>query len=200
MSDAAERQDEEQTSAPRPRRARIVRASLLSSLAVVVILAMVLVAFSGKRGLSADPVGSKAPGFTLPLLDGKGEVALDDLRGKVVVLNFWASWCTSCEAEAKVLEAGWQKWESRGVQFLGVDTQDSRRWGMEKEKEWGTTYPSVFDGDSRTKNRYGTTGIPETFFIDARGVITAKQIGSIETPALDAFITGALTERAEASS
>jgi len=200
MSSVAERQDTEQPGTPRPRRARIVRASLLSLLAVAVILSAVLVAWSGKRGLGADPVGSMAPGFTLPLLDGEGEVSLSDLRGKVVVLNFWASWCTACKAEAKVLEAGWQKWRSRGVVFLGVDTQDSRRWGMEKEKEWGTTYRSVFDGDSRTKNRYGTTGIPETFFIDARGEITGKQIGAIDAVTLDEMISGALTEREEASS
>jgi len=198
MDGVAERREPEESSAPRPRSRRIVRASLLSLLAVAVILSMVLVAWSGKKGLGADPVGSTAPGFTLPLLDGEGEVALADLRGKAVVLNFWASWCTSCEAEAVILEKGWQQWKSRGVEFIGVDTQDSRRWGMQKEEDWGTTYRSVFDGDSRTRTHYGVTGTPETFFIDARGKITAKQIGPIDTGTLDEMITGALTERVEA--
>src|SRR6516162_10381552 len=68
----------------------------------------------------APPVGSPAPAFTLPRLDGPGSVSLASLRGHPVVLNFWASWCTPCKAEARVLERNWKRYRSRGIVFVGV--------------------------------------------------------------------------------
>jgi cytochrome c biogenesis protein CcmG/thiol:disulfide interchange protein DsbE len=189
----------DQAELPSPRR-RVVRASLLALLVVSLVVSMLLVAWGGKRGLKADPVGSKAPGFTLTYLENDGSLSLSSLRGHVVVLNFWASWCTECKREAPELEKAYNKWRSRGVEFIGVDFQDSRRWGRDFQKKFGLTYRSVFDGDSRIKNRYGVTGVPETFVLDAEGNITAKLIGATDVATLDNLISGALTQRRDPSS
>ena len=153
------------------------------------------IALGGASKLASDPVGTKAPDFTLPPVEGTEDITLSSFRGTVVVLNFWASWCGPCKEEAPILAAGWKRWEGKGVQFLGLDAQDSKKWARQFDDEYGIEYPSAFDGDSRIKNRYGVTGFPETFFIDKNGVITSKFIGPIDPTTLDQRIAEALTER-----
>jgi cytochrome c biogenesis protein CcmG/thiol:disulfide interchange protein DsbE len=136
-----------------------------------------------------------APGFTLEVLDrgtlppalkrhvegalGQERLALSDLRGTPVVLNLWASWCTPCRQEAPRLEQAWRKLGPRGVLFLGLDIQDLRGDARSFAKRNGVTYPSVRDAGRSTSNRYGATGIPETFFIDADGEVTGHVIGVV---------------------
>lgn len=117
------------------------------------IAGMVALALRGETSLASDPTGVETPAFTLPLLDGDGSLTLSDLRGGVVVLNVWSSWCTECGREAPVLAQGWRRWRDEGVAFVGVVTQDSRRGAREFEARCGGEYPSVFDGDGRTKRR-----------------------------------------------
>jgi cytochrome c biogenesis protein CcmG/thiol:disulfide interchange protein DsbE len=136
-----------------------------------------------------DPAGEAAPPFTLPLLRGGAPFGLADLRGKPVVLNFWASWCVPCEQEAPVLAAAWQGWRDRGVAFLGVDVQDSTVWARRMTDRFGLGYRSVVDATGSVSSRYGVLGFPETFFIAPDGTIMAKFVGPLDADTLDAYVS-----------
>jgi len=140
--------------------------------------------------LSQTPGGRAAPDFTLPLLREEGSsITLSDLRGKRVLLNFWASWCVPCKQEAPVLAAAWKRWESKGVVFLGVDAQDSKKWAMAFEDKYGIEYQSVVDGTQEIMAKYGVLGFPETFFIGRDGTIVDKYIGPLDEATLEAYLS-----------
>ncbi|MGQ0669053.1 MAG: TlpA family protein disulfide reductase [Actinomycetota bacterium] len=152
-------------------------------------------------GLGRDPtlvrsvlVDRAAPKFTLGTVDGSTTVALSCLRGQVVVVNFWASWCAECRAEAPALQAAWERYRDRGVVILGVSYQDSVDGSLAFAAEFGKTYPLLSDADSGTAVAYGVTGIPETFFIDRRGRIAERVIGPVTyellTKRIDALLGG----------
>jgi cytochrome c biogenesis protein CcmG, thiol:disulfide interchange protein DsbE len=134
-----------------------------------------------------------APAFSLERLDGNGELALESLRGQAVVLNFWASWCVPCRDEMPLLEAGWQRWQDRDVAFVGIDVEDLRSDARDFLERFGITYPNVYDGKKSTVGRYGVTGYPETYFIDARGRVVYRIAGPVdEADDLDEGIERAL--------
>ena len=132
-----------------------------------------------------------APSFTAPVLlagDGLGpvgtEVSLDDLRGRTVVLNFWASWCEPCEREAPVLNEVARRYRGSGdVVVLGLDVQDLSQEALVFAREFGIAYPSLREAGDDAYNDYEITGLPETFVIDPDGRIALKVIGEIEDPA-----------------
>src|SRR2546423_6984555 len=109
-----------------------------------------------------------APAFTLPRLRGGGKVSLASLRGKGVVLNFWASWCDPCKAEAPILEKAWRRYQSRGLVVVGIDANDVSSDARKVADKHGLTYPLLHD-PGLTYSRYGLSGVPETFFVDRRG-------------------------------
>ena len=117
-----------------------------------------------------------APAFTLPRLDAEGTLSLADLRGKAVVINFWASWCDPCKEEAPVLEAAWREHRDEGLVVLGVDFNDLRGDAHRFVERYGMTYPVVYDRDGELVAKYGATGVPETFFVDRRGRLVGKRI------------------------
>jgi cytochrome c biogenesis protein CcmG/thiol:disulfide interchange protein DsbE len=136
-------------------------------------------------GFTTDPrkipsalVGSQAPDFELELLDGTA-VRLSDYQGRIVFLNFWASWCPPCRAEARLLELAWREAKDQGVIFLGVNIQDTEEGARRFIQEFDVTYPNGRDSGSRIAINYGVYGIPETFFIDREGRITYKHIGAL---------------------
>jgi len=134
-----------------------------------------------------------APLFTLERLDGKGELAIESLRGKTVVLNFWASWCGPCRDEMPLLQQGSKRWAGRNVVFVGIDIDDLRSDARSFLERYGVTYANVYDGKSSTVGRYGVTGVPETYFIDAAGRIRYRIAGPVEEAAdLDKGIRRAL--------
>jgi cytochrome c biogenesis protein CcmG/thiol:disulfide interchange protein DsbE len=116
----------------------------------------------------------------LPLFDG-GVLRLDQLRGKVVLLNFWASWCVPCREEARDLEAAWHTYKTQDVIFIGVNIQDKEPDARAFLDEFGITYPNGIDHGSKIAIDYGVYGVPETFFIDRNGRITYKHIGALGT-------------------
>jgi cytochrome c biogenesis protein CcmG/thiol:disulfide interchange protein DsbE len=127
-----------------------------------------------------------APAFSLPvLIPGGGvgpvdaTVSLGSLAGRPVVLNFWASWCPPCQAEAPILERVWERYRARGVLIMGLDTQDVREDGVRFAHDYETTYPSVRDGSDRVRDAYGLTGLPETYLIDAQGRVALHIAGPI---------------------
>ncbi len=134
-----------------------------------------------------------APEFSLERLDGDGELALESLRGKAVVLNFWASWCGPCREEMPLLQAGWERWRERDVVFVGIDVKDFRGDAREFLEEYGVTYPNVYDGKGSTVGRYGVTGFPETYFVAPDGDIVYRIAGPVlEESELDEAIERAL--------
>jgi len=145
---------------------------------------LVIVGIGMKRAQqgSVQP-GEVIPDFTLKLYDGypyegRSEISLSDLRGKVVVLNFWASWCKPCEQEAAELQQAWSAYGPTGkVVFLGVDYVDTEPEARIYLKKFGITYANGPDLATRISQLFRTTGVPETYFIDQEGFLRYVKIG-----------------------
>lgn len=155
-----------------------------------VIVAVAAVVAVLATGLGRDPaatasplVGRAAPDFTLGGIEGQ-PVTLSKLRGQVVVMNFWASWCTECHEEQDALDQTWQRYRDSGVVMLGVDFQDTSDGARDYMHQSGLTYPVVEDKESKTALAYGIRGIPETFLIDRTGQIVDRIIGRVDADRL----------------
>jgi cytochrome c biogenesis protein CcmG, thiol:disulfide interchange protein DsbE len=133
---------------------------------------LVLVFFGLLRAQKGQmKIGERAPEFSLTTFDGQ-TYNLSDLRGKVVLLNLWASWCKPCEQEAPDLEAAWRHYQSReDVLFLGVAWTDTDKKSLEYLEKFDITYPNGPDLGTRIAQAYRITGVPETFIIDRDGVL-----------------------------
>jgi cytochrome c biogenesis protein CcmG/thiol:disulfide interchange protein DsbE len=164
---------------------------------------LVVLAFFGfglvKRGETRPQVGDTAPDFSLRLFDGyygefeDGRLTLSDLQGRVVVINFWASWCTQCVVEAKEFEQTWQAYRDRGVVFVGIDYDDTEVKAIGYLEKHGITYPNGLDGRGRISgSSYHITGVPETFIVDPSGKISYVQIGPFSLVGLHRAIDAAL--------
>ena len=128
-------------------------------------------------------LGGPAPAFSLKRIDGGGSVDLASLRGKPVVLNFWASWCVPCKSEAAALEAAYRRYRSQGVVFLGIDYHDVTGDARTFLSHHNVTYTTLQDGSGMVGDKYGLSGVPETFFIDRQGRLVGVHIdGPITDP------------------
>jgi peroxiredoxin len=114
--------------------------------------------------------------FSAPRLDGT-PVRLSGLKGKVVFLNFWATWCPPCREEMPSMEALYQRFRDRDLEFLAVDIQEDKDGVAAFMKEYGLTFPVVLDSTGRISAEYGIRGIPTTFIIDREGGIIASVVG-----------------------
>lgn len=126
-------------------------------------------------------VGDAAPQFTLTTFDGQS-INTADLQGKVIVVNFWASWCKPCEQEAADLEAAWKTYQPRGdVVFLGVDYVDTEPEAKAYLEKFQITYPNGPDLGTRVSQAYRIRGVPETYVIDREGRLAFAKIGPFES-------------------
>lgn len=142
-------------------------------LVLLVILALGL--FRSQQGPVSK--GQTVPSFTLTTFDGE-TYQLEDLAGKVIVLNFWASWCKPCEQEAADLEAAWQFYQDRGdVVFLGVDYVDTEPEALGYLTKFNISYPNGPDLGTRISQTFRIRGVPETYFVDREGKLAHAQIG-----------------------
>jgi cytochrome c biogenesis protein CcmG, thiol:disulfide interchange protein DsbE len=123
----------------------------------------------------------QAPDFTLERLDREGDLRLSTLRGKVVVLNFWASWCIPCKEEAPFLEEVWRESRDGGLVVVGLDAKDFRRDARAFVRRFDLTFPIVYDGPGSTLPRWGVTGFPETFVIDREGRVVDAFVGAVNS-------------------
>lgn len=139
-------------------------------------------------------IGQRAPDFTLTTFDGQ-EITLSSLKGKVVMINFWASWCKPCEGEAPDLENAWRYYQPGGeVIFLGIDYVDTEPAAMEYLQKFDVTYPNGPDLGTRISQAYRTTGVPETYIIDKNGVLRYVKLSPIMLSELRGAIDPLLEE------
>lgn len=153
---------------PQHRRRGISLGTILLLGAIVIAAGIVGLALARQR--MTQPTAGPAPDFTVTTFDGE-EITLADLRGQVVVVNFWASWCIPCKDEAPVLQAAWERYRDQGVVILGVAYVDTPSASLEFIDEFGITYPNAPDAGTRVSEAYHITGVPETFIIDRDGQI-----------------------------
>ena len=138
----------------------------------------------------------EAPVKDLPELGGTGTGSLADQKGKVVVLNVWASWCPPCQSEMPLLQKTHEQIASQGGVVLGVDTQDSPDDALKFLRKKDITFPSLRDRDREYGREYGVSAYPETFLIDRKGRIAALRRGPVDQAWLDANLPGLLKEKA----
>ena len=181
---------------PARRRLFVAGAVLLPALAVLALLAYGF--RTDSRYIPSPLIGRPAPPFTLPLFDGN-VLRLEDLRGRVVFVNFWASWCVPCREEAPVLEAASRTYRTRAVVFMGINVQDKESDARAFLDEFGITYTNGIDHGNKIAVDYGVYGIPETFIIDRAGRIAYKQTGAMTSAAIAAKLDQALAGGAAAS-
>jgi cytochrome c biogenesis protein CcmG/thiol:disulfide interchange protein DsbE len=135
------------------------------------------------RGERVEP-----PAIELPRLEGGGSASLSDWRGKVVVLNYWASWCKPCRDESPLLERWHRRLERLGGTVVGVDVLDVTADAKEFVREYGLSYPMLRDADGSTQKDLGVVAYPETFVLDKNGRIAATRRGPVD----DAFLSSAV--------
>ncbi len=143
-------------------------------------------------GRAAEIQVRPASDLSLRLFDG-GTFHLSEQRGRVVVINFWASWCPPCREEARLLEAAWRAYRDRGVTLVGVDVWDTERDALAFLREFGVTYPNGLDPNGQILIEYGVTGIPETYFVGRDGRLARRWIG----PITDRQLAGLIEELLE---
>ena len=175
----------EETTNPTPAPKRGVSLSSQIIIWAAVVALLVLVGIGLKRAQNPMiTIGSEVPDFPLTMFDGYGyegasEINYADLRGKVVVINFWASWCKPCEQEAAELEQAWRDYEESGdVVFLGIAWTDTPDNSLIYLKRFDITYPNGPDLGSRISAIFNRNlGVPETYFIGRDGVVKSIKIG-----------------------
>lgn len=187
----APQSDAPQFDAPRSRLPLTVAGVAILVVALVA-LGIVAMRLAGQQGARPTP-GMPAPDFDLPLYtnyqNGLGQaVRLSELRGKVVVINFWASWCVPCKDEAPALEAIAKKYADRDVVLLGVNYLDVERDALAFLATYNVSYGNGVDLQQRISRAYRTTGVPETFVIDQQGVVREVFIQPITESQLSATL------------
>jgi cytochrome c biogenesis protein CcmG, thiol:disulfide interchange protein DsbE len=140
---------------------------------VAIVLALVVVAGGIGYGVlrpapTKSPAGGTVPEFTLERLSGGGTISSVDLKGKPLIVNFWASWCDPCRREAPLLEKTWNAYRDQGLTVLGVDVNDAPDNALAFVAEHGITYPVVTDPDDSLAGKLlKVEGLPQTFFVDS---------------------------------
>jgi len=162
---------------------------------VTLLVAMVGIFAHGLRANSTtvaaelnDGKTPAAPDFTLPRLDGGGSLTLSSLRGKVVVLNFWASWCGPCREEAPVFAEALHRHGPQGLRVVGVNSQDFASDARRFATTYHVRYPLIHDGSNDVTSRWGVSGFPATFVIDRHGDVRWYEGQEITAQELDRAI------------
>jgi cytochrome c biogenesis protein CcmG/thiol:disulfide interchange protein DsbE len=167
----------------------------------VIAVFVVILALSLFRTNQSQPTSGPAPDFQLTLFDGyagnagMNPVKLSDLKGKVVVLNFWASWCIPCAQEAADLQATYEKYKDKDVVFLGVDWTDIEGDALNYLKRFGITYANGPDLQTKIGPRYHISGVPETYVIDRDGNVQFTKISPTTVAELSGVIDRVLQQK-----
>jgi cytochrome c biogenesis protein CcmG, thiol:disulfide interchange protein DsbE len=163
-------------------------------LTIAIVLALLGLLGWGLAKAQAGPRDTgKAPDFTITGFDGR-KARLSELRGQVVIINFWASWCLPCREEAAYLEQTWRKYKDKGVVFIGVDYVDTEKEALAYIKEFDITYINGPDLGTRISQAFNIKGVPETYYVARNGELRGVRIGPLKTPELDLQIDELLAE------
>ncbi len=138
-------------------------------------------------GLLSEPRVRAVPDIPLKTFDGQ-DILLGDLRGQVLVLNFWGSWCVPCRQEAPALERVWRATRQQDVQFVGLNVWDAETDALRFINDLRVTYANAPDSGGRLAIELGLTGVPETFFIDREGQVVRRWVGPISEERLAALV------------
>jgi len=173
-------------------------AGVATLVALIVVIGLVMRGGNERSGLGIISIGRAtdvrprpAPDFVLTSFDGQ-RIQLSDYRGRIVVLNFWATWCPPCREEAPVLQRAAERLESAGVTILGIDVWDDQAAAIEFLNETGVTYPNAEDTTRLIPVEFGVTGLPETFVIDRQGVLVRRWVGPLSDDDLDNLLAPVL--------
>lgn len=165
-------------------------------LAVLLLLLAVMVSGCSKKEVPAQE-GAAAPDFTLSDLSGK-QVQLSSLKGKVVLVNFWATWCPPCREEIPSMVKLNQVMQGKNFQMLAISIDEGGKQAVQEFfRQNGVTLPALLDTDGSVSRRYGTTGVPETFIVDGKGMIRKKVIGGVEwsSPEVVGYLEGLMQQK-----
>ena len=157
--------------------------ALAGVLALVALLAYGVASKGTDNSIDSQLAAGKrpvAPAATLAKLGGGGTVPLSSYRGKVVVLNFWASWCGPCRGEAPILQRWQRKLSAQDATVVGIDVLDVTGDARKFIARYGLDYPQLRDGDGSHLKRFGVVGYPETVVLDRRGRIAATRRGPVD--------------------
>jgi cytochrome c biogenesis protein CcmG/thiol:disulfide interchange protein DsbE len=168
---------------------------LLTILIVLVASVLLIVFLKQERGSIIKTAkmiqpGFKVPNFTFPDLNGK-EVSLSDQRGKVLLVNVWATWCLPCRREMPSMQRLYKKFKGKNFEILAVSIDSEGRKAVEPfMRKMNLTFPALLDPGETIRSLYGITGVPESFIIDQQGILVEKIIGPINwaTPEVFQFI------------
>jgi peroxiredoxin len=168
---------------------------LAVALGAAVLLAVAVFAIRGQTGAVGHAtivaaghaqVGHAAPDFTTPGLNG-GTVRLSSLRGKVVLINFWATWCTACQDEMPAIEQVWDRYRGRGLEVIAVDFREGNKAAMQRFlSQAGVKFTAALDPDGKIADAYGVTfGLPTSVFVDRDGTVRVIHLGQMAPDFID---------------
>ena len=181
MSELAEKVPAQDSAVKNKHNRKILLICLVSMLNVGIVTFILIQLLTPASHSVTDPlVGHPAPNFSLAILNAsdpaKSQLSLADLKGKPVLLNFWASWCQPCKEELPLLENTWKQLQAqkKDVIFLGIDFQESSSNATSFLRLQGVSYLAGIDSNGSIANKYNVTSLPQTIFIDRNGTITSK--------------------------
>src|SRR5690242_5347800 len=185
MSELAEKAPVQALTSQPKRRRKLLIWSVISLVNVGLLALLVTQLLTPARVAVLDPlVGHPAPNFSLTMLgptSGQSLLSLADLKGKAVVLNFWASWCAPCKEELPLLEQQWEQAQAQGrdVVFLGIDFEEASSDAANFLQAYHVTYPIGLDTDGSVASKYGITALPQTIFINRQGTAVKRVAGEL---------------------
>jgi cytochrome c biogenesis protein CcmG/thiol:disulfide interchange protein DsbE len=172
--------------------------AIAAAAVVVVCMAVVVVVTdrpNGAGGTGGSAVDSPMPDVSGPSLSDAGTIRLRRYAGSVLVVHFWASWCTACKREAPDLANLYRTFGQRGVRFVGVDYEDRQSAAVDFARSYGIAFPSLLDPNGRVGNAFAVMGLPDTFIVSPDGRIEYAVTGALDPSAFTAALRSALRSR-----